>query len=303
MDINQLYAAIDLQHISDYVINGQEEHLTLDFKTVSNANLKGEDDKRNFAKALSGFANSSGGLIIWGIDARKNPQGIDCAVEKKPISSLRLFVSRLNELTGSFVSPIVDGVVHRGVETSSDTGFAITLVPASSSGPHMAKAGEDRYYKRSGDSFCRMEHFDLEDMFGRRPKPKLNTVVRGSFPRVGNREIMREWSIDFDVVNEGRGIAKFVCLQFQPDHNIKPRSIGHLWGCSSEEPDSATGDKLISFELNPAKVIHPGRTIRFARGLTIEFHHSEVGKEIELPCTIYCEGAAPIHTTIKGKLE
>ena len=30
----------------------------------------------------------------------------------------------------------------------------------------MAKLGEDRYYKRSGDSFRKMEHFDLEDMFG-----------------------------------------------------------------------------------------------------------------------------------------
>lgn len=29
----------------------------------------------------------------------------------------------------------------------------------------MAKLEEDRYYKRSGDSFYRMEHFDLEDMF------------------------------------------------------------------------------------------------------------------------------------------
>ena len=37
----------------------------------------------------------------------------------------------------------------------------------------MAKLGENRYYKRSGDSFYQMEHFDLEDMFGRRRKPKL----------------------------------------------------------------------------------------------------------------------------------
>ena len=97
-------------------------------------------------------------------------------------------------------------------------------------------------------------------------------------------------------MNEGRGIAKFVCLQFQPDHNIKPSSISPFWGCSDEEPDSATGYKIISFELNPTKVIHPGRAIRFAHCLTIEFLYSEEGKQITLPCTIYCEGAAPVST-------
>ena len=59
----------------------------------------------------------------------------------------------------------------------------------------MAKAGEDRYYKRSGASFYRMEHFDLEDMFGRRLKPKLNTVVRGSFLRVGVEESGRHGAL------------------------------------------------------------------------------------------------------------
>jgi hypothetical protein len=41
----------------------------------------------------------------------------------------------------------------------------------------MAKFGQDRYYKRSGDTFRRMEHFDLEDMFGRRPRPKLELQI------------------------------------------------------------------------------------------------------------------------------
>src|SRR5262245_12795518 len=106
MDINQLYEAIDLQHIDDYIANRQEEHLTLDFKMINRADLSHKDDRRNFAKALSGFANSSGGLIIWGVEANnKNAESIDCAVGKKEISSLRLFISKLNEFTGDFVSP------------------------------------------------------------------------------------------------------------------------------------------------------------------------------------------------------
>jgi predicted HTH transcriptional regulator len=61
------------------------------------------DDKRNLAKCLSGFANSSGGIIVWGVDARKNAQGIDCASAASEIASIRQFLSRLNELTGEAV--------------------------------------------------------------------------------------------------------------------------------------------------------------------------------------------------------
>jgi hypothetical protein len=103
--------------------------------------------------------------------AKKNQDGVDCAQAPAEISSLKLFLSRLNELTGEALSPVVDGVQHKLLETSAETGFAATFVPESLSGPHMAKLGDDRYYKRSGASFYRMEHFDLEDMFGRRQKP------------------------------------------------------------------------------------------------------------------------------------
>ena len=123
------------------------------------------NDRKNLAKAVSGFANSDGGIIVWGIDARRNANGIDCASGKSEIQNVDLLLIKLNEHTGQAVSPFPDGVMHKPIKTGSSSGFVITLVPASSRGPHMAKLEEDRYYKRSGDSFYRMEHFDLEDMF------------------------------------------------------------------------------------------------------------------------------------------
>src|SRR5262249_33289270 len=130
------------------------------------------EDRKIFAQCISGFANSSGGIIVWGVDARQQ-DGVDYARERKEIEQLERFVSKLNEFTGQAVSPVADGIRHKAIETEGGRGFAATIVPESDSGPHMAKLGEDRYYKRSGTSFLRMEHFDLEDMFGRRPRPKL----------------------------------------------------------------------------------------------------------------------------------
>ncbi len=219
MNLLNLYNELSLEDINDFVSTMQEENLTLDFKTINNANLANKDDKRNLAKSLSAFANSSGGLVIWGVAAKKNKKGIDCATGLKEIKDIRLFLSRLNEFTGMAVSPIVDDVRHRIIETSANKGIAITYIPESASGPHMAKMGEDRYYKRSGDSFYRLEHFDLEDMFGRRPRPKLEIYTRINGNGLNAKIIV-------GIKNVGRGSAKAPYIAFGVSTPFKRNGYG-----------------------------------------------------------------------------
>ncbi|PLY01031.1 MAG: hypothetical protein C0622_07840 [Desulfuromonas sp.] len=207
MNIQELYDQVTLGHIQEFIAESQEENIYLDFKTITNANLTNGADKKNLSKALSGFSNSSGGLVIWGVDARKNAKGIDCATEIKEIVPCQQFIARLNEFTGMAVSPLVEGVTHKVIPTSEEGGIVISYIPESLSGPHMAKMGEDRYYKRSGDSFYRMEHFDIEDMFGRRKKPKLSLV-----PIIKTRG--QQFNIILSIKNLGRGSAKAPYLAF-----------------------------------------------------------------------------------------
>lgn len=207
MNLLETFTSLKWVDLQEYVDTQQEENLFLDFKRVNSFDLTNGDDKKNLAKALSGFSNSSGGLIVWGIDARKNAQGIDCASELKAIQSVKRFLSRLNELTGMAVSPLVDGVEHRIIEAENENGFVVTYIPESDSGPHMAKLGDDRYYKRSGDSFYRLEHFDLEDMFGRRPKPALECSAK-----------VHGYGLEVQVIigirNSGKGPAKAPFIAF-----------------------------------------------------------------------------------------
>jgi len=53
-----------------------------------------ESDKKNLAKALSGFANSGGGVLLWGVDEEPRPK-------LKPITAIEEFLKRLLDLLAS----------------------------------------------------------------------------------------------------------------------------------------------------------------------------------------------------------
>ena len=73
--------------IDEWVKEAYREDLHLDFKRKTNPEHGHPDDndKKNLSKALSGFANSDGGLIVWGIDA---PSGASGERAKFPIGEV-----------------------------------------------------------------------------------------------------------------------------------------------------------------------------------------------------------------------
>ena len=285
MDLTETFDLLDLAQIDDYIARRQEEHLQLDFKTIRGANLASADDRRSFAKSLSGFANSAGGIIVWGVDARKNDQGVDCAGATSEIKLLKMLLSRLNEFTGQAVSPIVDGVRHKLIERTADTGFAATLVPESQSAPHMAKLGEDRYYKRAGASFYKMEHFDLEDMFGRRQKPRLEIIFEEGAKTGGVEDLI------VLLINHGRAVARHVgfLIVFE---NVEIVAVGP--GMENNSRINA-GQPVVGFD-RQSGVIHPNG-IRMNIG-SIRVRRKDHTLPIQGEVTLYCEGTQNVKRSL-----
>ena len=280
MNLKEYYESITLETLDQFVQEGKEENLQLDFKIVNRSDLSHKDDKKNFAKALSGYANSSGGIIVWGIEASKNNEGVDCAQAKSPIENIPLFISKLNEFTGIAVNPIVEGVLHKAIFEDDKKGFAISLIPESISCPHMAKFSEDRYYKRSGDSFYKMEHFDIEDMFGRRKKPSLELIYELNQVRQMSRE--RGLVITISLLNSGRGTAKAPYLEVKTPQKC-------CWAEYGYDGNGSTGlDRLVYFPKAPlvkfgsdsTKVIHPGISIPISK-LMYDFNQDNFREDIK----------------------
>jgi hypothetical protein len=228
MDLKAYYNQIDLEEIERFILEGQEENLNLEFKTVvhPNYNLNNkEDDKKNISKTFSGFANSNGGIIIWGIKAKENEKKQDIATDKKPIKELTKFLNTLNRLEGQAITPVITGIEHKKIEISDDYGFIVTFVPASDFAPHIANFASKHYYKRSGDSFYICEHYDIKDMFQRKHSAYLSLNLKNKQIRQISKDKI-QIDITLSLRNTGRNYAKAPLIKVEINQPYKFSDYG-----------------------------------------------------------------------------
>jgi hypothetical protein len=190
--------------------------------------------RKVLAAAISGSRTQAAGLIVWGI----------------PIADPNLFMTRLVKHVAAATSPAVDGVQHRLIEAEGGL-FAVTFAPESDRGAHMAKLGEDRHFKRSGDQFRRVEHFDIADMFGRRRRPVLAVTLETE----GHGETIR-----VSITNRGRGIAKAPYLTLTPPKNWQSSTHGYDGG-GTLGLRRIGRDAIWRFGSDATEVIHAGQTL------------------------------------------
>src|SRR5258706_16339354 len=106
---NELKTMNDVQRFIDL---GQEENLYLDYKQASYSNGKlRSDDADNLATALSGFANTEGGILIWGVKTGDLSENEDLPEKVIPIQNLLGFRQALETSLMTRVTPSVEGVV------------------------------------------------------------------------------------------------------------------------------------------------------------------------------------------------
>lgn len=153
----------------------------LEFKSGLTRN---EDIKPHWSKALGAFANSGGGVLIWGIRADRDPAtGVDAVQEEAPVADVDLLVSKLKDLQPPATDPPIKGVViHPLLLPGENTqGFVVCFIPESDAKPHRSEFGKNdvkRFNMRIGDSTQECTVPLLRQLFYPKVYPRIQLEVR-----------------------------------------------------------------------------------------------------------------------------
>jgi predicted HTH transcriptional regulator len=139
----------------------------LDFKYGDH--LDDSETKVTWSRALCGFANNEGGVLIWGIDARfDKATKVDVANDVRLVPNPEALRDRLRQLHPTATDPPLIGVESKAIFDNGSTGpgFVVSYVPESDVKPHRAELMEGKpYMLRIGDTFKNPSPAILRNLF------------------------------------------------------------------------------------------------------------------------------------------
>jgi hypothetical protein len=144
-------------------------------------------------------------------------------LQPKPIHEVAAFTDRMLQLAHQVTDPAVPQIDGDFVpsDKGEGDGFSVIFVPESQLPPHrvIINAADEKiknhYFVRSGSSFTVATHSQLEDMFGRRPRPVL-ALTHSIVPKPSGGDWVTVY-VKLTLENRGRGIARFPFLAVEVD--------------------------------------------------------------------------------------
>jgi predicted HTH transcriptional regulator len=157
----------DIEFIQSLIDNGVEESVNIDFK-ASGALSKEEMKKKEISKDVSAFANSNGGIIVYGLS------------EKDHKADSFSFIDG-NVYTKEWLEQIISTTIQRNIEglkifpirnkgNIKETIYVVQ-VPESIDAPHINK--DKKFYRRYDFQSVVMEEYEIRNLYGRKSKADL----------------------------------------------------------------------------------------------------------------------------------
>jgi hypothetical protein len=293
-----------LQEIQRLVSEKVPESTWLDYK-LARANVKANDrgkreDWDTLSKACCGFANTEGGVIVWGVDARApSPDEPDVPQQVQAINQFGEFSSWLEREAAMCVSPPVHGIQHLFIPLGADTGIAVTLVPAGQALPYRKAVADSKgfhFIVRAGSSFIQAPLPLLAGMFGRHPQPRV--VLRLWASEVWHSQSYVEGTVELLIRNAGSMIARNIYA------NLMIWSLGSSKAQATWSPgddkrfDFVTGLGRFWSAIGKTEAVLPPSDMVQPFGMNIRLV-PPFDEDFAMDLTLGCDGAPPLRFNYK----
>ncbi len=205
--------------IDNLLILGDQENFYIDYKNISiseKSMVLSESDRKNLAKAISGFSNTSGGLIVWGIT--DNGDNTFC---KNPVKNPDNFVGLLNNAVSKLSLPILQEVNSFSIKNENGDGYVITEIPKYYFSPVQVNPSlkikdiPGKYYVRSGSDFVVASHDIISSLYNRQRLSELIywwSVSQGDSYFEDEEKIICRFGLV--IQNKGNGVLRDIWINY-----------------------------------------------------------------------------------------
>lgn len=213
------------------VEDGAAEGLRLEFKEKEEPSSPklSRTDKRNIAQAVSSFANSDGGLLIYGVRTERR-DGADVAAQLMPIADISAFLNNFRAVVSLNISPELQAIDVGAVPSVEllGGGFVVCNVGRSDARPHMSIApGVHSYFRRSFDGNVPMTPSEVKDQVLAMRDAILEPQYVWSKGGVYSTQpgwIAAQIPIEFRLKNVGRALCRNPFLRVRPSCTLHAQS-------------------------------------------------------------------------------
>jgi hypothetical protein len=148
----------DLLYLID---NSVLEKKTLDYKVNFSGNS--DEDKREFLKDITSFANSSGGDIIYGI---KEENGVPVELVGIPNEEVDAKIRWIEDLVRQAVQPRIPGIKIQPIDLGEGLAALVVRIPKSWRSPHCVTFKNwSRFFARSSNGVYQLDIDELRNAF------------------------------------------------------------------------------------------------------------------------------------------
>jgi len=204
----------DIYYLNQLIANGIEENSELEYK--SDAALQ-RDEKRitEATKDVSAFANSNGGVLIYGIGENRTKRHLPGNIE--PVDRKAITKEWLEQVLNARIRPRIHGIKIHVVTIMDDKVVYILEIPK---GETAHQANDKLYYRRHNFSVESMFDSEIRDVMARQKalqikihydvtkKPNILIAPRGEQVLHQQRPIL--FSLNVHIENVGKLYATYI---------------------------------------------------------------------------------------------
>jgi len=281
-----------LDRLGQLIRDNVEESLSLEYK-AGDALGKSDAKKAEIVKDVSAVANSSGGVLIYGIaefqqrESRHRPEKID------PVNRQEYSKEWLEQIIQS-IQPRIEGVVIEPVNVDNASVCYVVTVPQS----HTAHQARDHvYYRRHNFNVLPMEDYEVRDVMNRRKRPKIRASIFAS----------RHAGVEGYILVRLENVDAVLAKDYMVDLQVPIDLDGHI---SVEEPaflENRESNYFYSFRLGPTALrlpLFPDSQVilrrKFLTGVTVRTVDGSktLSSTDAVVAAVYVDEMPPIRATI-----